>query len=488
MKKNILFPILFLGTILSSYAQSFSSTTGPIPDNNCADFIFTVSNIGVLGPNTFKEISLNIAHLWVEDLDISLIAPNGTTINLSSDNGLGGDNYTNTIFSPTATASITTGSPPFTGTFLPEGNLGTLAGINANGNWILRICDDDALIFGSLTNATLVFLNSAPQKMSYQAVVRSISNQLLVNTLVGMKISVLEGGATGTAVYVETQTPTTNANGLATLQIGNGSIVSGSFQTISWGTSSKFIKTEIDPSGGTNYSITGTSELLSVPYALFSLTSATALSNPEPLQWQTTGINISNNNTGNVGIGTTTPTVPLQFANLLGNKISLYGSGNNQYGFGIQPGLLQMYADGANSADIAFGGSDSTNFLEKMRIKGNGNVGIGITNPTTKLEVNGFTKLGSDAPAIKVKKLTGTTGSTENMTISIAHGLTDSKILSVTVLVDYSTNSFVPASYSRIGYEFDFYISLGNIYIRNSATNSYLILSKPIKVLVTYEE
>ena len=110
----------------------------------------------------------------------------------------------------------------------------------------------------------------APQKMSYQAVIRNSSNALITNQAVGMRISILQTSSSGTAVYVETQTPITNANGLASIEIGGGTLVSGNFSTINWANGPYFIKTETDATGGTNYTITGTSQLLSVPYALFS--------------------------------------------------------------------------------------------------------------------------------------------------------------------------------------------------------------------------
>src|SRR5690554_341299 len=115
----------------------------------------------------------------------------------------------------------------------------------------------------------------APEKMSYQAVVRDGSNALVSSTAVGMQISILQGSATGTAVYVETQTPTSNINGLVSLEIGSGTVVSGDFTTIDWANGPYFIKTETDPTGGTSYTITGTSQLLSVPYALHAKTAET---------------------------------------------------------------------------------------------------------------------------------------------------------------------------------------------------------------------
>jgi hypothetical protein len=113
----------------------------------------------------------------------------------------------------------------------------------------------------------------APQKMTYQSVVRSASNALISNSPVGTQISILQGSSSGLAVYIERHTVTTNANGLATMEIGNGTPVSGSFSTIEWANGPYFLKTETDPAGGTVYSISATSQLLSVPYALYAETS-----------------------------------------------------------------------------------------------------------------------------------------------------------------------------------------------------------------------
>jgi len=120
--------------------------------------------------------------------------------------------------------------------------------------------------------AVIFIVNSAiaqsPSTMSYQAVIRKSTNQLVTNQIVGMKISILKGSAAGTEVYSEIQTPMSNLNGLVSIEIGNGA----GFSTIDWADGPYFIKTETDPEGGTNYTIAGTSQLLSVPYALHSKT------------------------------------------------------------------------------------------------------------------------------------------------------------------------------------------------------------------------
>ena len=123
-------------------------------------------------------------------------------------------------------------------------------------------------------------LAQAPEKMSYQAVVRDNTNALVVDKVVGMRISILRGSASGTPAYVETQSPRSNTNGLVTLEIGAGTVVSGSFAGINWSSGPYFIQTEIDPSGGSNYTILGVSQLVSVPYALYAKTSGSSTPGP----------------------------------------------------------------------------------------------------------------------------------------------------------------------------------------------------------------
>jgi hypothetical protein len=115
---------------------------------------------------------------------------------------------------------------------------------------------------------TLAFAQS-PQKLSYQAVVRNALGKLVTNANVGVRFSILQGSASGTVVYTETFTALTNVNGLVMIELGTGT-TSGNFASIDWSQGPYFLKSETDPAGGTSYTITGVSQFLSVPYALYA--------------------------------------------------------------------------------------------------------------------------------------------------------------------------------------------------------------------------
>lgn len=175
----------------------------------------------------------------------------------------------------------------------------------------------------------------APQTLSYQAVVRNSSNVLVLSSAVGMKMSILQGSASGSAVYVETHAATTNANGLVGIEIGAGTPVTGTFASIDWSAGPYFVKSEIDPAGGSTYTITGISQLLSVPYALYAARAnegdgdttneiqmlsfsndTLSLSKGGKVslknynndgEWALNGNKLYNQNSGNVGIGVDDP-------------------------------------------------------------------------------------------------------------------------------------------------------------------------------------
>lgn len=117
---------------------------------------------------------------------------------------------------------------------------------------------------------TLSAFAQSPARMSYQAVVRDAANKLVSNGPIGMSISILQGSATGMIVYMETHTTMTNDNGLVSIEIGAGTPTIGNFANIDWSAGPYFLKTDTDPTGGTNYTISGTSQFASVPYSMHS--------------------------------------------------------------------------------------------------------------------------------------------------------------------------------------------------------------------------
>ena len=134
-----------------------------------------------------------------------------------------------------------------------------------------------------------------PEKIGYQAVIRDAGGAIIVNQPINLQVSILKGSVSGTIEYAETHNSTTNENGLVTVEIGNGSLISGDFTTINWSNDSYFIQVDVDVNGGANYTISSTNQLLSVPYSLHAKTATIAQnglpngnSNAEILFWDGT--------------------------------------------------------------------------------------------------------------------------------------------------------------------------------------------------------
>lgn len=143
----------------------------------------------------------------------------------------------------------------------------------------------------------------SPQSFKYQAVVRDAAGGLAVNKIISVKSSILLGSPTGSSVYTETQTLSTNDFGVVSLNIGAGTVISGTFSAISWGAGTYFVKTELDINGGSTYVFMGTSQMLSVPYALYA---------------EKTGSSISDFDTS--------PTNEIQTLSVTGNSLSISGA------------------------------------------------------------------------------------------------------------------------------------------------------------------
>jgi len=124
----------------------------------------------------------------------------------------------------------------------------------------------------AIATLSLTSFGQAPEGFKYQAVVRDAGNLILNNQAVGMQLTIQQGSVGGTAVYTETFTPTTNGYGLVNLEIGSGT-TTDDFTTIDWANGPFFMETAVDVTGGTSYAVMGTSQLMSVPYALYAKTS-----------------------------------------------------------------------------------------------------------------------------------------------------------------------------------------------------------------------
>lgn len=269
----------------------------------------------------------------------------------------------------------------------------------------------------------IVFAQS-PQSFNYQAVVRDNTGNPLANKAVNFRISILDNNINGTIQYQEIHNPVSNQFGMVVLEIGKGAVSQGNFSNITWANGSKFLRVELDINGGNAYTVIGSQQLLSVPYALYaeksgngsanSLTysagtgisiAGNTLTNTAPSKWSSATDGISYNN-GNVSIGGTpwNPSGSWRKVLTLDNSTSNVGLTapvfeliNNQInvnsGIGSiafrngnaghnSPQVLGMTVEtnisNTNQADLHIGSTNSSlNYTNKMSIFGNGNIGIG---------------------------------------------------------------------------------------------------------------
>lgn len=135
------------------------------------------------------------------------------------------------------------------------------------------------LLFVFLTS--IFAFSQAPEGINYQMVVRNFSNQLVTNSNMAIQVQIRQTSASGPLVYQERHVVTTNVQGIVNMVIGNGTVQSGTFATISWGNGPYFAVFGIDFSGGTTYQNYGSQQLMSVPYALYAKSSGAVLN-----QWQ----------------------------------------------------------------------------------------------------------------------------------------------------------------------------------------------------------
>ena len=232
-----------------------------------------------------------------------------------------------------------------------------------------------------------------PESMNYQAVIRDGSGNVLFNQTVSLRIKILQGSANGSPVYVETFAPTTNAYGSIAIQIGTGTVITGTFNTIDWGANSYFVETAVDISGWSNYTVISTTQLMSVPYALYAKTAGNVV-------WSELSGN-AYRTSGNIGIGTANPewNLDVKSSSTTEGGVMQLSNSNEDHLFRIftgsnsDPNPFLLWKTGDPLRFSTSSGLNDGSWQEHMRINSNGNVGIGTTSPSANLEVSGTTRI-----------------------------------------------------------------------------------------------
>jgi len=218
-----------------------------------------------------------------------------------------------------------------------------------------------AVLFVSIWLMTMAVIAQTPQAFKYQAVARNSTGNLIQNQLVAFRISILQGSPSGTLLYQERHTTNTNNYGLANLNIGNGTVLSGIFSSIDWSLGQMYIKVELDPLGGTVYQNMGTTQLLSVPFALHS-NSSTGLTLPFDGTALTAEVGSSALKVSNSGTN--------QVVAIIGHATATTGDSRGVYGRSDAPDGRGVQGYASNTTGSAFGVAGFTNSNDAAGVYG----------------------------------------------------------------------------------------------------------------------
>jgi hypothetical protein len=232
-----------------------------------------------------------------------------------------------------------------------------------------------------------VLFAQVPEGLSYQGIALNSAGNQVKNTNIALRISILDNAPDGTVLYSETQTTSTSNKGLFGVIIGKGTVVSGILATINWGINSKFLKVEMDVAGGTSYVVVNNSQMMSVPYALYSGKTASVAGN--------TNINdeIVENRSSNFAFASSNGVVYVYNENInewssqLGQPVNLTGSlsliepSNKNFAFGSTNGVVYVYNERLNSWSSQLGSFATSNCDYSERLVGsNGNFAFAASN------------------------------------------------------------------------------------------------------------
>ena len=320
-----------------------------------------------------------------------------------------------------------------------------------------------SLILSGILLLLAIFANGqVPQGFPYQAVVRNSGGQIVQNTPVSMQFSIHDSTALGTVVYVQRDTVIPNQFGLINVVIGGGIVIMGNFQQINWGAGYKFLEVEMDVTGGTNYVTMGTQQLMSVPYALFAGSAANNLPGPTGAQ----GVQGATGSTGATG------------------PQGMTGNAGANGATGAQGVQGATGATGPQSSGDSLWIKNGNNIYNSN----SGNVGILTSTPQAALTVNGYSMLGIDAPAVRMKQFTGTTPSNAGDSTSINTWIPDAKVVGISVLVRDPVNGLLSPVLNLLGVEYTYSFVSSVFTLKTTLLNSAAVLNKPYTVLVTYTQ
>ena len=277
--------------------------------------------------------------------------------------------------------------------------------------------------FITLLSVGLLYPQS-PDMFNYQAVARDGQGNVIANQSIGIKVSILQGSANGTAVYEEEHTASTTDQGVLNLMIGDGSVLSGTFADINWKSGTYFLEIGMDASGGTSYTTMGTTQLVSVPYAKYADSSGTSFSGnyndlsntPVFTDWDQ---NVSDDFSGDYGdlsnklwmnrndTTYTNDVVGIGTDNLAANLTVQGNGGTREVSVRDNYAFVDLNATSGNSGYWLSSNGDvkgslwynvsndllilqrSDNIQDDISIDQNRNVGINTWDPQERLDVNG---------------------------------------------------------------------------------------------------
>ena len=282
----------------------------------------------------------------------------------------------------------------------------------------------------AIATLSLSSFGQSPEGFKYQAVVRDAGNLILNNQAVGMQMVIQQGSIGGTTVYTETFAPTTNGYGLVNLEIGTGT-TTDDFTIIDWANGPYFIETAVDVTGGTSYTVMGTSQLMSVPYALYAKTSGNGTGPIGPQG--PAGATGATGSQGPIGLtGATGPAGATGAQGLAGND-----------GVGIAQTLSQTgsdvtLSDGGGTVSVNDADADATNELQ--------NLSVSAAGDTLYLQNGGFVIIpgisAANAPVQLATLTTSAVSSLINISATSGGNITDDGGANITTRgVCYSINT-----------------------------------------------